>query len=273
MANKKSQITVETSQLQGTLLEKYSYTAGTVEPLPKHSHQEYQLGMSLDCQGEYFYRGAYHPVPIGKLSIIHSGEVHSPSERTYLPQPASFLMMHIDSELLEETAKEIAAGANIPFFTELILCNRNIAKKFYYLCMATKTNKLTRDSLMTEFLVDLVTNSQPHIPQSYQQIKPAIAIVCDYLQDNYQQNVSLDELAEVAGISRYYLSRLFRRDRGISLSAYQTQIKCDRAKKLLSQGMPIAQVAIATGFYDQSHFGYHFKRFVGTTPGNYRQEQ
>ena len=54
---------------------------------------------------------------------------------------------------------------------------------------------------------------------------------------------------------------------------YQTQIKIDRAKKLLSQGMPISTVATTTGFYDQSHLGYHFKRLVGTTPGNYRSGQ
>ena len=104
-------------------------------------------------------------------------------------------------------------------------------------------------------------------------MKPAIALVCDYLQADYNYNVSLAELADLVGISRFYLSRLFCREKGISLSAYQTQIKIDRAKKLLSQKMSIATVATATGFYDQSHFGYHFKRLVGTTPGNYRSRQ
>ena len=73
MKTARAQLTVKTSQLQGVLVEKYIYTLGSVEPLPKHSHQEYQLGISFNCQGEYFYRGAYHPIPIGSLSIIHSG--------------------------------------------------------------------------------------------------------------------------------------------------------------------------------------------------------
>lgn len=89
MKTKQAKITVSASQLPGILIEKYTYSAGAIEPLPKHSHQEYQLGISFNCQGEYFYRGAYHPIPIGNLSIIHSGEVHSPSDRTYLPQPAT----------------------------------------------------------------------------------------------------------------------------------------------------------------------------------------
>ena len=274
MKIKQSEMIVHTSQLPGILIEKYSYSAGAVEPLPKHSHQEYQLGMSSNTQGEYYYRGAYHPVPIGKLSIIHSGEVHSPSQRTYLGEPATFLMMHIDPSLLEETALEITNKTNVPFFTEPIFSDRNLAKLFYNVCLATETNlsKLTKDSLLLDFLSGLIESEGNFTPQPYQ-IKPAISQVCDYLQANYADNLSLTELAEIVGISRFYLSRLFRREKGISLSAYQTQIKVDHAKKLLSQGMPIATVATATGFYDQSHFGYHFKRLVGTTPGNYLQSK
>ena len=271
MKTSQAKIIVKTSQLPGILIEKYLYSAGAVEPLPKHSHQEYQLGMSFDCQGEYYYRGAYHPVPIGKLSIIHSGEVHSPSERTYLPKSASFLMMHIDPSLLKETALEIT-DTSVPFFTEPILSDRALAKLFQNVCLATETSltKLTKDSLLLDFLSGLITYEGKFTPKSYPTVRPAISQVCDYLQANYANNVSLAELADLVGISRFYLSRLFRQEKGLTLGAYQTQIKVDRAKKLLAKGMPIATVATATGFYDQSHFGHHFKRLVGTTPGNYQ---
>ena len=69
------------------------------------------------------------------------------------------------------------------------------------------------------------------------------------------------------------LSRLFKREIGLSLNAYQLQIRIDHAKKLLINGVPIALVASETGFYDQSHFNRYFKRLVGTTPKNYKQGQ
>ena len=269
MKTKQSNIVVRTSQLPGVLIEKYFYSAGAVEPLPKHSHWEYQLGMSFDCQGEYYYRGAYHPVPIGKLSIIHSGEVHSPSKRTYLPLPASFLMMHLDPNLLKEAASEIGDRHNVPFFSQPIFNDPLYAKLFYQLCTSDRASQLTKDSLLLDFLAHLVTSDRKHIPQTYKEVKPAIATVCDYLQENHCDNVSLTKLADIAGISRFYLSRLFRRERGISLSAYQTHIKIDRAKQLLAKGISISTVATQMGFYDQSHFGHHFKRLVGTTPGKY----
>ena len=275
MNGKRSLITVKTSQLSGILLEKYAYTAGTVEPLPKHSHQEYQLGMSFNCQGEYYYRGAYHPIPTGSLSMIHSGEVHSPSQRTYLPQPATFWMMHIDPSLLEQKASEINSNVRVPFFTEPIIGDRYVAKLFYNSCLAIQTDvsKLARDSAILYFFAALISYRAKLVSKSEPTEKQVIAIVCNYLQDNYQQNVSLTELADLVGLSCFHLSRSFHRQKGISLSAYQVQIRIDRAKRFLSQGLSISEVATMTGFYDQSHFGDRFKRLVGTTPGNYQKEQ
>ena len=105
------------------------------------------------------------------------------------------------------------------------------------------------------------------------EIFKAIAIVCDFLQAHYAENVSLAKLSQISGLSRFYLSRLFQREMGLSLSAYQLPVRIDRAKKLLLGGMPIVQVASATGFYDRSHFSRYFKRLVGTTPKNYQKQQ
>jgi AraC-like DNA-binding protein len=276
MNTSQAQLTVKARKLEGILSEKYIYTPGSLEPLPKHSHQEYQLGISFNCQGEYFYRGAYYPIPAGNLSIIHSGEVHSPSERTYLPKPATFWMMHVEPSVLEETALEIAQKpTNLPFFTKPVLRDRHLINLFQHLCIALETNttRLVKDCLVLDFFSCLITHQIKLSPKSYQTVKPAIALVCDFLQAHYRENTSLAELAQISGLSRYYLSRLFRREIGISLSAYQMQIRIDYAKKLLAGGIPIARVASETGFYDQSHFGWYFKRLVGTTPGNYNKGQ
>lgn len=65
-------------ELNGLFIERYRYSSGFVEPLSKHSHDEYQFGLSFDCQGEYNYRGQLHYIPTGSLSILQSGEVHAP---------------------------------------------------------------------------------------------------------------------------------------------------------------------------------------------------
>ena len=273
-----AKIAVQAWQSPGILLEHYRYTAGTVELLPKHSHAQYQFGLSFDCQGEYYYRGSYHSIPIGSLSMIHSGEVHAPSERTYLPTPVTFLMMHVEPQLLQTAASEMAQKlVNLPFFPQPFISDRQTIDLFENLSVALTTNatQLQQDTVLLDLCTCLITRYAQESPLvgSLKSKKPAIAQVCDFLQVHYANPVSLDQLANLAGLSRFYLCRLFRREIGLSLSAYQTQIRIDRAKKLLSQGMAIATVATATGFYDQSHLGYHFKRLVGTTTGNYRSGQ
>ena len=96
---------------------------------------------------------------MGSLSIIHSGEVHSPSERTYLPQPATFWMMHVDPILLAETGSEIGNQAHLPFFKEPVLSDQTLVRLFYNLCLniQLKTSKLEQDSAILDFFAYLLT--------------------------------------------------------------------------------------------------------------------
>ncbi len=92
------------------------------------------------------------------------------------------------------------------------------------------------------------------------------------MNDNYAENISLEELARIAKFSPFYLNRAFRKQIGIPPHAYQTQIRIQKAKALLKSNLSISQVAVKTGFSSQSHFGWHFKRVMGVTPKQYVKE-
>lgn len=274
MKNKAAEISVSAWESDGILLERYVYTLGSVEPLPKHSHEEYQLGLSFDCQGEYHYRGAYHSIPIGSLSVINSGEVHSPSDRTYLPAPATFWMIHIHPKWLQVVTSEIFEKPSaLPVFPRVFLTDPQLNRLFLSLHAAAKKPifKLEQDTAFWHFFFHLVSYHTEN-PPSVRPLKSAHAAVrraCDFLHAHYASDVSLEELATIAGLSRFHFCRVFGKEMGVSPSVYQIQLRIAHAKKLLLQGIPIATVASLTGFYDQSHFGWHFKRLVGVTPGSY----
>ncbi|HEY9645506.1 MAG TPA: AraC family transcriptional regulator, partial [Chroococcidiopsis sp.] len=94
-----------------------------------------------------------------------------------------------------------------------------------------------------------------------------------YLEAHYAEPVSIDHLATLAGLSPYYLIRSFRQQVGLSPHSYQLQWQLRQAKRSLHSPAPLSDIAIATGFYDQSHLNRHFKRAFGITPGQYRQGQ
>lgn len=107
----------------------------------------------------------------------------------------------------------------------------------------------------------LITEYEGGLPQ--QKLKQAI----DYIQDHLAQEISLNELADYLGMSRYYFCRLFKQSIGLSPYQYVIQQRVERAKQLLIQGhMSISDIAIACGFAHQSHLNRHFKRLIGVTP-------
>jgi AraC family transcriptional regulator len=90
--------------------------------------------------------------------------------------------------------------------------------------------------------------------------------IIDYIQTNLARNLSLEELANIAQMSSHYFCQLFKQSTGITPHQYVICCRVERAKKLLQQGIAIAQVAQQVGFVDQSHLHRHFKKLVGVTP-------
>ena len=276
MKRRLSKVSVRAYEADGLLLEQYAYTPGAIEPLPKHSHEEYQFALSFDHEGEYAYRGQLHHIPAGRLSIVHSGEAHAPSDRTYLSEPAHFVMMHIHPKWLKAVFSEILGKASSdPFFSTVLPSDSLLNRLYLSLALAAEqeSSQLEQDVALWNFLSCLIGRyaKDSYLASSAKVPRDRIARARNYLHTHYSRDISLEELANVAELSRFHFCRVFHKEMGVSASTYQMQLRLAQAKRLLAQGHFVAETALATGFYDQSHFGKHFKRFVGTTPARYNQ--
>jgi AraC-like DNA-binding protein len=99
--------------------------------------------------------------------------------------------------------------------------------------------------------------------------RASVKRVCDYLQENYQQRFGMCALAKSVGISRHHLSRTFSEEFGVTPLAYAMHVRLAKAKALLSSDLPVQQIAVETGFADQSHFTRNFRDAYGVTPVQY----
>jgi AraC-like DNA-binding protein len=83
---------------------------------------------------------------------------------------------------------------------------------------------------------------------------------------------SLAQMAAAAHLSAYHFARQFKRATSLPPHQYVILRRVERAKQLLQAGiaLSLAEVALRTGFSDQSQFTHHFKRLVGVTPGQFR---
>ena len=96
--------------------------------------------------------------------------------------------------------------------------------------------------------------------------------VLDYIDAAMDGELSLDAMAEVAGMNPFYFARAFRRRFGESPHRFVLQRRIERAKRLLSETeTPLVEVALNCGFASQSHFASVFHRHVGVTPSRFRK--
>jgi len=95
--------------------------------------------------------------------------------------------------------------------------------------------------------------------------------VREYIEANYQAEILLDDLSSLVNMSAFHLLRVFKQAMKLPPHAYLLQVRINRAKQALLAGDSISSVAASTGFTDQSHLTKQFKRFIGVTPGAFRE--
>lgn len=96
--------------------------------------------------------------------------------------------------------------------------------------------------------------------------------ICDYINEHCTEDLSLDEIAAMAGFSKYHLARQFKMFTNISFYKYVTQKRISTAEKmLLDFDVPVTNVAMQCGFSSMSTFIRMFKIVKGCTPSEYRK--
>ncbi|MBO5460164.1 MAG: AraC family transcriptional regulator [Lachnospira sp.] len=95
--------------------------------------------------------------------------------------------------------------------------------------------------------------------------------IATYVYNNYDKKISLDDMAQRFHISRSYLSKKFKTATGFGFKEYLNMVRIEESKRLLSNtDYSLIDIAIATGFENQSYFSRIFKKYTGLTPKQFR---
>ena len=101
-----------------------------------------------------------------------------------------------------------------------------------------------------------------------------VRLIIDYMHDHLDQDITLDDLAAVAHVSKYHLIRTFKARTGFPPHTYLQQLRLRRASSLLGQtSASVAQVARESGYRSASQFAAAFRRHYGQSPAHYRASQ
>jgi AraC-like DNA-binding protein len=244
------------------------------QSFPRHTHERYAVGVIERGALGFFYRGENVVASRGHINLCIPGEVHTGQPAG--PEGWSYRMFYFGAHVLAQIASEVAdRPRELPFFGSGVVTDAPLARRLREVHLQLEgpnTSRLEQETLVLNVLAQLIyrhADSSPAVSQAGREPK-AVQQVRRYLENHYAEDVSLGTLAQLTQLSRYHLVHVFRQRVGIPPHAYLRQVRVARAKELLAAGQPIAEVALATGFTDQSHLHRWFKRLWGVSPGHYR---
>jgi AraC-like DNA-binding protein len=227
----------------------------------RHFHSVAAIGVVEQGAMACHWEGKEHETQTDTVILLNAGDVHAPGGGTSAPW--AFRMFYLGGQLAHEFLGHDRPFAR-PFVKDPKLASAVLA--------AHRSFQGESAMAVESSLVSIISQLRPYV-HSKSSIANAsgskVRRAQEYIEQHCTENISLRVLAAEVELSPYHLVRSFRKLCGIPPHVYLMQVRIERAQALLRSGTPLAEVAIRTGFVDQSHFSRHFKRFSGVTPGRY----
>ena len=246
-----------------------TYVTHTFAP---HSHEGYVIGVIEQGAEQFAYRRSQHVAPVGSIVFINPGEMHTGSSAS--EHGWTYRTLYPSIELLQRAVSDLTGRPrDIPFFAEPVVHDPEMMTEISltHRALEEQASALERESRLLWTLSRLIlryADDHPR-PRPFTKEHMGIQRVRSYLEENYAENISLEQLAAIAHLSPFHLLRSFRDQMSLPPHAYLIQLRIMHAKHMLRMGLPCIDAALAVGFADQSHFTKHFKRIVGVPPGLY----
>jgi AraC-like DNA-binding protein len=246
-----------------------------------HTHDAFVFAVLESGAAQSRYRGGVAHYRPGGVVVVEPGEPHDGEPapggwryRALYPSPALVARL-AGAEAALEAASGAARGRRLfaaSFLPDPTLATR-LATAHAALASAPRGDVLRGETLLADALTALFARharlTAPRGADAGPGTARAVRAARALLEEAFAQPLSLAALAEAAQLPPGRLARAFRAEVGLPPHAYLELVRVEQAKSRLRRGDPIADVAFATGFADQSHLTRRFRRVVGVTPGVY----
>jgi AraC-like DNA-binding protein len=241
----------------------------------KHAHEELAIGVTTEGVQEFFCKGRTFRSFPGDVILFNPDEVHNgnPGAGNVL----KYTMLYFDPAklypLVECASDKVMTDFRIPE-THF----RNSALRSILLEITCHAREMASSSLEQEHELYAVAAQISKILGRFQsdgwtnRKDVLLMTVRDYIHDNIEEDISIDDLSYMANVSKYHLIRIFRRQFGLTPHKYILNHRINKVREMLQNGMSATHVAHEFGFFDTSHLNRHFKRAYGVTPTQYQAQ-
>jgi AraC-like DNA-binding protein len=231
-------------------------------------HDRYLICGFTTVATAWIYRRKSRFMSDGGTALFEPGETH---RVTAALRPSTFRGIFIDAEKFIERAQETGCKTR-PHFRVAQVTDLLLLDSLYRFSAAVENDEtVLEQQCHFSDLLNLALGYTEARPRAiaHSQFERSLMRAKELLHEKFSEQISLEELAVAAAMSRYHLVRRFTRQFGLPPHAYQIHLRIKRACTLLRLHHLPSQAGVAVGFADQSHFARHFKKVMGVTPGTY----
>ena len=239
-----------------------------------HSHDTFSIGaIEVGCQVASIRGTREHTGP-GALYLINPGEIHDGQPGA--PEGYRYRMIYPELGLLTDIIEDVTGRAfnGTPSFGRQLLTDPQLARAFNLAHRRIESGHaaaLEGEESMYCVLATMFARHGSEIIRAPDHNEPlAMRRVRDYITAHFDEEIGLETLAKVAGLSRAHMIRAFRKQYFITPHAFQTDMRIRHARHLLRTGATPSDTAAACGFADQAHMTRQFKARTGLTPAVFR---
>lgn len=238
----------------------------------RHRHPTYVLAASAGGSHRIWLRGKLREVGPGSLVFIEPGEIHT-GEGAELGL-WTYRAAYLHPRLWQETLSFLGVPSMIRVrFPRCVVDDEALSEEFLEIHRRLELPEPSpgHATLVSNLLLRIVaTHGRIEVlPPPAAEVRPELQRVRRRLETPSRRTVTLDQLSDLSGMSRFHLVRSFQRAFGLPPRAYGIQVRIEASLPLLVAGQPVGRVARAVGFRSGSYFARAFRERVGLTPRQY----
>jgi AraC-like DNA-binding protein len=241
----------------------------SLRQFPRHSHDQFGIGV-IDSGGHRSWSGlGWVEAICGDIIMVNPGEMHD--GHSLDGKPRSWTMLFFEPRIACHILAD-GQSNSIPTLRPTVR-DRGQAIRFRRLFNAVTDPQPDALRMDQEFVTTLAHAFRHHA--SHRPLRslgqPSIHRIVKIIDREPERPLSLQAMADMAGVSRFHLLRVFSQVTGATPHAYILQQRVRLARRLLAAGQELGQASADSGFADQSHMTRAFVRQLGMTPARYRQ--
>lgn len=244
---------------------------GIVQPFPNHFHEYYVIGFIEEGERRLSCKNKEYILHKNDIVLFNPGDNHSCYQTD--GRTLDYRGINISKESMLNLTKEITHNAFFPCFSKNVLHDEELTgylRPLHQMIMDGSNEFEKEENLLLMISLLLDRYSQP-FEDCTLQCQKELDDTCEFIRQHFAEPIDLEQLCKCSGLSKSSLLRAFTKSKGVTPYRYLQTIRINEAKKLLEKGVPPMEVAIQTGFADQSHFTNFFTMFIGLAPGAYRE--